>query len=66
MCVDFVEIWFRIANGLSSFFFFFQLSVRNTSISSFPGDKLGKYQWICTKLGICIDITKKWFGIAIG
>ena len=26
-------------------------------------DNLSKYQWIFTKLGICIDIVQVWFGI---
>ena len=25
-----------------------------------------RYQWICTKLGMCIDIVEVWFGIANG
>ena len=30
----------------------------------FPDDNLSKHQWIFTKLGMCIDIVKIWFGIA--
>ena len=33
---------------------------------SFPDDNLSKHQWIFTKLGMCIDIVKIWFGIANG
>ena len=33
---------------------------------SFPADNLNKHQWIFTKLGMCIDIVKIWFGIADG
>ena len=33
---------------------------------SFPDDNLSKYQWIFTKLGMCIDIVEIWFGIANG
>ena len=33
---------------------------------SFPDDNLSKHQWIFTKLGMCIDIVKIWFGIAYG
>ena len=29
-------------------------------------DNLSKYQWIFTKLGMCIDIMEIWFGIANG
>ena len=29
-------------------------------------DNFSKYQWIFTKLGMCIDIVKIWFGIPIG
>ena len=39
---------------------------RNTPIFSFPDDNLSKYQWIFTKLGMCIDIVEIWFGIANG
>ena len=31
---------------------------------SFPDDNLSQYQWIFTKLGMCIDIVEIWFGIA--
>ena len=31
---------------------------------SFPDENLSKRQWIFTKLGMCIDIVKIWFGIA--
>ena len=33
---------------------------------SFPGDNLGKHQSIFSKLGMCIDNVKIWFGIANG
>ena len=33
---------------------------------SFPDDNLSKYQWIFTKLGMCIDIVEIWFGIPNG
>ena len=33
---------------------------------SFPDDILSKYQWIYTKLGMCIDIVEIWFWIADG
>ena len=29
-------------------------------------DNFSKYQWIFTKLGMCIDIMEIWFGIAYG
>ena len=32
----------------------------------FPDDNWSKYQWIFTKLGLCIDIVEIWFGIATG
>ena len=41
------------------------LSVR-PSVFSFPDDNLSKYQWIISKLGMCIDIVEIWFGIANG
>ena len=34
------------------------------SVFSFLDDNLGKYQWISTILGLCIDIVEIWFGIA--
>ena len=48
--------------------FLTDLSVRDTSIFSFPDDNLSKYQWIFTKLAIymCIDIVEICFGIANG
>ena len=45
---------------------FTELSVRGTPIFSFPDDNLSKQQGILTKLPICIDIKKIWFGIANG
>ena len=30
----------------------------------FPDDNLSKCKWIFSKIGICIDIVKVWFGIA--
>ena len=42
-------------------------SVIRTSVRfSFPDDNLRKHQWIFTKLGMCIDIVKIWFGFANG
>ena len=32
----------------------------------FRGDNLSKFQWIFTKLGVCIDIMEIWFGILMG
>ena len=43
-----------------------KLSVCHIRVFSFPYDNLSKYQWIFTKLGLCIDIVKIWFGIANG
>ena len=36
------------------------------SIFLFQDDNLNEYQWIATKLGMCIDIVEIWFGIANG
>ena len=41
-----------------------ELSACDTSIFLFPDDNLSKYQWLFTKLGMCIDIVEIWFGIA--
>ena len=42
------------------------LSARDTSIFSFLDDNFSKYQWIFTKLGMCIDIVEICFWIANG
>ena len=65
MCIDIVEIWFRIANGqiLSNFD---ELSARDTLIFTFPDINLSKHQWIVTKLGMCIYTVEICFGIANG
>ena len=42
------------------------MSVRPSVHILFPDDNLCKHQWIFTKLGVCIDIVKIWFGIANG
>ena len=39
---------------------------RHTSIFLFSYDNLSKYEWIFTKLGICIGIVEIWFRIASG
>ena len=43
-----------------------RVSVHPSYISPFvfPDDNLSKHQWIFTKLALCIDIVKIWFGIA--
>ena len=41
-------------------------SACHMSIFSFPDDNLNKYQWIFTKLCMCIDIVEIWFGITNG
>ena len=42
--------------------FLTELSAPNTSVFSFLDDNFIKYQWIVTKLGVCIDIVETWFG----
>ena len=37
-----------------------------SSVFSFSDSKLSKYQWIFTKLRMCIDFVGIWFGIANG
>ena len=44
--------------------FLTELSAHDTS--SFPDDILRKYQWIFTKLSLCIDIVQIWFGMLMG
>ena len=41
-------------------------SARDTPIIEFPDDNLSNCQGILTKLGICIDVKKIWFGNANG
>ena len=41
-------------------------SVVCPSVFYFPEDNLRKYQWIFTKLDMCIDTVEIWFGIANG
>ena len=36
--------------------FLTELSARDTSVFSFLEDNFSEYQWIFTKLGVCIDI----------
>ena len=43
-----------------------RLSYIYLSVFLFLVDNLSKYQWIFTKLGMCIDIVEIWFGIANG
>ena len=40
--------------------------IRPSVCFSFLDDNLSKHQWVFTKLGMCIDIVKMWFGIANG
>ena len=60
MYIDTVEIWFWIANW-QILLIFADLSARHTSIFSFLKVNLSEYQWIFTKLGMCIDILEIWF-----
>ena len=46
--------------------FLTELSACDTSIFSFPDDNFSKYQWIFTKLVMCIDIVETWFGSTDG
>ena len=60
--IDVVEIWFGIVNG-QILSILTELSACDRSAFSFPDDNFSKYQWIVTKLGICINIAGVWFGI---
>ena len=40
-----------------------EVSASDTSEFSFLDDNLSKYQWLFTKLGVCINIVDIWFGI---
>ena len=65
MHVDIKEIWFGIANGQISLIFD-KLSACNTSEISFTNNNLSKYQWIFTKLGMCIDIVQSCLEFLMG
>ena len=45
---------------------FTELSAQDMPIFSFQDDNLSKKEGILTKLAICIDIKKIWFGILMG
>ena len=71
MCIDLVEIWFEIANGQISSIFDRVICMSYVPFFLFCMIAWSKYQWIFTKVGICIDIfikinIKIWFGIANG
>ena len=53
-----------IVAGYYGFTLDVRVSVRQSVRFSFPDDNLSKHQWIFTKLGMCIDVVKIWFGIA--
>ena len=55
--------WFGIIDGQIRQFLT-ELSARHTSVLLFQDDNLSRYQSSVMKLGICIDITDIWFGIA--
>ena len=63
--IDIVEIWFETAIGKVRHFLT-ELSTRDTSIVSFPDDYLSTYQWINTKLGMCIDIIRSGLDLLMG
>ena len=44
--------------------FLIELSARDTSVFSFMDNNFRKYQWIFTKLGLCIDSVDICFGMA--
>ena len=46
--------------------FLTKFSARDTSVFFVYGDNFSKYQWIFTKLAMCIDIVEICFGIANG
>ena len=54
-------IWFLLMGKVCQFLT--QLPACNTSVFSFPDDNLSKYQWIFTKLGMCIDICRSSLGL---
>ena len=57
MCIYIMKVSFGIASRQISSILT-ELSACGISIFSFPDDNLRKYQWIFTKLGLCIDIVE--------
>ena len=43
-----------------------ELSACDISIFSFLDDNFSKYQWIFTKIGMCIDIVETGLGLLMG
>ena len=58
MCIDIVEIWFRIVNG--------QILSISDSFLYFHFWMITICQWLFTKLGVCFGIVETSFGIADG
>ena len=52
----------KIGAGYYGFTLDVRVSVCPSIRFSFPDDNLSKHQWIFTKLDMCIDIVKIWFG----
>ena len=46
--------------------FLIELSAHDRSVFSFLDDNFSKWQWIFTKLGVCIDIVEIWFRMLMG
>ena len=57
--------WFGIVTG-QILSFLTKLSAHHTSLFSLPDDNWNNYQWIYSKLGMCINIVEIWFEIANG
>ena len=56
----------KIVVGFCSFTSDVHLSFVHLFVFLFPYDNLRKYQWIFSRLGLCIDIVKIWFGLLTG
>ena len=46
--------------------FLTELYARHTSVFSFLGVNMSKYQWNFAELGMCFDIVETWFAFANG
>ena len=66
MCIDIVEIWFQIAYEQFSSISVTVICPPYILIFAYRRKFEYQYQWIFTKLGMCIDIMEIWFGIANG
>ena len=66
--MDFIQILCWVVWDFMGKFpqFLMELSACHTSFFSFSDNNLSIYQWVFTKLGMCIDSVEIWFGLLTG